>query len=78
VAAGRLPEEGAGPARAGHHCRREANITGYPGMDHVAWGDGGSRARLGPQSGLPCPELHPRTGLVPIQVDAALAKYGIP
>jgi len=69
VATGRLPDEG--PARLGPVTLPAGRlITGYPGMDHVAW----VTADPVPDSGriwAALSELHPRTGLVPIQVDGS-------
>jgi hypothetical protein len=67
VAAGRLPDEG--PVRLGPVALPAGKlITGYAGTRHVAW------ATVDPVSGsgrvwAALSELHPQTGLVPIQLD---------
>jgi hypothetical protein len=76
VATGRLPDEG--PVRLGPVALPAGKlITGYPGMDHVAWvttdpvpGSGRIWAALS--------ELHPCTGLVPILVDSPTSKIRDP
>ena len=64
---GRLPDEG--PVRLGPVTLPAGRlITGYPGLDHDAWvtADPVPDAR---RIWAAPSELHPRTGLTPIQVD---------
>ncbi len=76
MATGRLPDEG--PVRLGPVALPAGKlVTGYPGMDHVAWvtrdpvpGSGRIWAALS--------DLHPRTGLVPILVDSPASKLRDP
>lgn len=76
MAAGRLPDDG--PVRLGPVTLPAGKlVTGYPGMDHVAWvttdpvsGSGRVWAALS--------ELRPRTGLVPILVDSPASKLRDP
>jgi hypothetical protein len=69
VAAGGLPGEG--PVRLGPVALPAGRlITGFPGLDDVAW----VTADPVPESGrvwAALSELHPRTGLIPIQVDGS-------
>jgi len=67
VAAGRLPGEG--PVRLGPVTLPAGRlITGYPGLDHDAWVTADPVPDAGRIWAAPS-ELHPRTGLTPIQVD---------
>src|SRR2546430_1042066 len=73
---GQLPEEG--PARLGPVTLPAGRlITGYGGTDHVAW----ATVVPVPESGrvwAALSGLHPRTGLVPIQLDSLDADAGRP
>ncbi len=73
---GQLPDEG--PARLGPVTLPAGRlITGYGGTDHVAW----ATVVPVPESGrvwAALSGLHPRTGLVPIQLDSLDADAGRP
>jgi len=76
VVAGRLPDEG--PVRLGPVTLPAGRlITGYPGLDHVAWVTADPVLDSG-RIWAALSELHPWTGLIPIQVDGSPGKVWDP
>ena len=76
MVAGRLPDEG--PVRLGPVTLPAGRlITGYPGLDHVAWVTADPVLDSG-RIWAALSELHPWTGLIPIQVDGSPGKVWDP